>query len=217
MLRRVCVLLLLLLGVTSGRAAGPTITIDTAAPLAKVSPLLYGLMTEEINHAYDGGLYAELIHNRAFLDSPQSPAHWTVVQRDGSTASIALDRNHPLNQTIPVSLRLDVTQAAGGRGAGIANEGFWGIPVKPKTRYRASFFAKSSPGFDGPITLAIESSDGRTTYASGTVSGVTTAWKRHELTLETGDAPVTADARFALTLNRPGTVWLSLVSIFPPT
>ena len=25
-------------------------------------------MTEEINHAYDGGLYAELVRNRAFLD-----------------------------------------------------------------------------------------------------------------------------------------------------
>ena len=29
-----------------------------------VSPRLYGLMTEEINHCYDGGLYAELIRNR---------------------------------------------------------------------------------------------------------------------------------------------------------
>src|SRR5215211_3599396 len=156
MLRRVCVLLLLLLGVTSGRAAGPTITIDVTTSQARVSPLLYGLMTEEINHAYDGGLYAELIHNRAFLDNPQSPVRWTAVQRDGSAVAIALDRSQPFNQTIPVSLRLDVTHAAAGRSAGVANEGFWGIPVKPKTRYRASFYAKSSPGFDGAITLAIE-------------------------------------------------------------
>ena len=39
---------------------------------------MYGLMTEEINHAYDGGLYAELIRNRAFLDEAASPAHWSV-------------------------------------------------------------------------------------------------------------------------------------------
>ncbi|HZJ31391.1 MAG TPA: alpha-L-arabinofuranosidase C-terminal domain-containing protein [Vicinamibacterales bacterium] len=217
MSKRLCVLLLLLLGMISGRAAGPTITIDATTPSAKVSPLLYGLMTEEINHAYDGGLYAELIHNRAFLDNAQSPVRWSVVQRDGSAAAIAIDRNQPLNQSIPVSLRVDVTQAAAGRSAGVANEGFWGIPVKPKTRYRASFYAKASPGFEGPITLAIESSDGRTTYASGRVSGVTSDWKRYELTLDTGKAPTTADARFVLTLNRPGTVWLSLVSLFPPT
>ena len=65
---------------TSTRAAGPTITIDAASPAGKVSPLFYGLMTEEINHAYDGGLYAELVRNRAFLDDAQSPAHWSVVQ-----------------------------------------------------------------------------------------------------------------------------------------
>ena len=58
----------LVLGLTATRAAGPTITIDTASPSGKVSPLFYGLMTEEINHAYDGGLYAELVQNRAFLD-----------------------------------------------------------------------------------------------------------------------------------------------------
>jgi len=28
--------------------------------------MLYGLMTEEINFAYEGGLYAELIRNRSF-------------------------------------------------------------------------------------------------------------------------------------------------------
>ena len=82
----------LVLGLTATRAAGPTITIDTASPAGKVSPLFYGLMTEEINHAYDGGLYAELVRNRAFLDDAATPAHWSVVQGDGAAAAIALDR-----------------------------------------------------------------------------------------------------------------------------
>ena len=63
----------LLLGAIAARAAGPTVTIDTTSPSGKVSPLFYGLMTEEINHAYDGGLYAELVHNRAFLDDAAAP------------------------------------------------------------------------------------------------------------------------------------------------
>ena len=58
----------LFLAGSSIRAAGPTVTIDATSAAAKVSPLFYGLMTEEINHAYDGGLYAELVRNRAFLD-----------------------------------------------------------------------------------------------------------------------------------------------------
>src|SRR5437867_3010486 len=147
----------LVLGVTATRAAGPAVTIDTASPLGKVSPLFYGLMTEEINHAYDGGLYAELVRNRAFLDDAASPAHWSPVQADGAAATIALDKGQPLNAVIGTSLRLDVTHASAAHAAGVANEGYWGIPVRPNTRYRAFFFAKATAGFTGPITAAIES------------------------------------------------------------
>src|SRR5580765_5264460 len=108
---------------TATRAAGPTVAIDTASPSGKVSPLFYGLMTEEINHSYDGGLYAELVHNRAFLDDAATPAHWSLVQGDGSTATMALDPKEPLNTTIATSLRLHVTQASPGHVAGIVNEG----------------------------------------------------------------------------------------------
>jgi alpha-L-arabinofuranosidase len=209
--------LLLMLGVTVPHAAAPTITIDASTPAGKVSPNLYGLMTEEINHSYDGGLYAELIQNRAFLDDEASPAHWTAVQRDGATVAIALDKSQPLNATIATSLRVEVTQASSGHAAGVANEGFWGIPVRPTTRYRASFYAKAAPGFTGPITALIESEDGTTTYASGRVAGLTQAWKQYEVTLSTANVTPTAKARFVLTVDRPGTIWLSLASLFPPT
>jgi alpha-N-arabinofuranosidase len=209
--------LLLAFGVTATRAAGPTITIDATAPAAKVSPLFSGLMTEEINHAYDGGLYAELVQNRAFLDDAASPVHWSVAQTSGAAATMALDTNTPLNAAIPTSLRLDVTQASAGHAAGIANEGYWGIPVRPNTRYRASFYAKASAGFAGPITVSIQSNDGRTTYASARVSGLTQAWKQYDVTLTTGAVPTTAAARYVLAAERPGTIWFSLVSLFPPT
>src|SRR5437763_12581148 len=159
--------LALTLGATFPRAAAPTIAIDISRPAGKVSPLLYGLMTEEINHAYDGGLYAELIQNRALLDDAASPAHWSAVHGDGAAAAIALDTTQPLNATIATSLRVEVTQASSGHAAGVANEGYWGIPVKPNTRYRASLYAKTAPGVTGPITAAIQSDDGKTTYASG--------------------------------------------------
>src|SRR3954471_22311637 len=176
----------LVLGLATTRAAGPTVTIDTASPSGKVSPLFYGLMTEEINHAYDGGLYAELVRNRAFLDDASTPAHWSLVQGDGAAATMALDPKEPLNTSIGTSLRLDVTQASTGHAAGVANDGYWGIPVKPNTRYRASFYAKAAPGFGGPVTVSIESTDGKTSYASGTVAGLTGTWTQYQLTLQTG-------------------------------
>jgi alpha-N-arabinofuranosidase len=209
--------ILLAFGVTATRAAGPTIAIDTTSPAGKVSPLFYGLMTEEINHSYDGGLYAELVRNRAFLDDAASPAHWSVVQSPGAAAAIALDPGQPLNAAIGTSLRLDVTTASAGQSAGIANEGYWGIPVRPNTRYRASFFAKAAPGFNGPVTISIQSTDGRTVYATGRVDGATQAWKQYEVTLQTRSLAPTADARYALTVDRPGRIWFSLVSLFPPT
>src|SRR3954463_13827973 len=117
MKRQSLLALALLLGTALPRAAAPTIAIDAASPSGKVSPLLNGLMTEEINHAYDGGLYAELVRNRAYLDDPASPAHWSPVQRDGAAAAIALDEGQPLNAVIGTSLRLDVTHAAAGHAA----------------------------------------------------------------------------------------------------
>jgi alpha-N-arabinofuranosidase len=207
----------LALSLTGARAAGPTISIDTGTPSGKVSPLFYGLMTEEINHAYDGGLYAELIHNRAFLDDAVNPVHWSIVEGDGAGATMALDPQQPPNPAIPTSLRLDVTQASAGHAAGVANEGYWGIPVKPDTRYRASFYAKAAPGFTGPVAVSIQSDDGGTVYATKAVTGLTQAWKAYEITLQTGKLSPTSKARYVLTVDRPGTVWLSLVSLFPPT
>src|SRR4051812_38301134 len=114
MKRRSLLALVLLLATAFPRAAAPTITIDASSPAAKVSPLLYGLMTEEINHAYDGGLYAELVQNRAFLDDAASPVHWSAVHREGTAPAIALDKQQPLNPVIGTSLRLDVAQASPG-------------------------------------------------------------------------------------------------------
>ncbi len=51
----------------SARAA--TLDVDVNKPGVAVPPSFYGLMTEEINHSYDGGLFAELIQNRTFQDS----------------------------------------------------------------------------------------------------------------------------------------------------
>jgi alpha-N-arabinofuranosidase len=210
---------LLLLAVLAGSvvAQTPSLTIQADQPLGKLTPMHYGLMTEEISHSYDGGLYAELVRNRAFLDDPQRPASWSLVQAGSSTASIELDRNQPLNASLPVSLRLNVTSASRSVPAGVANAGYWGIPVKPRTRYRASFYAKAALGFSGPLRLAIQSEDGGTTYAQASVSRLTGEWQEYTATLKTGDVAPTEKARYALMLDRPGTVWLSLVSLFPPT
>ncbi|MGD0138892.1 MAG: alpha-L-arabinofuranosidase C-terminal domain-containing protein [Tepidisphaeraceae bacterium] len=199
-------------------SANPTLTINAANAAHEVSPLMYGLMTEEINHSYDGGLYAELVRNRAFLDDAQQPVQWSVIQGSGSAATISLDPQQPLSEVLKTSLRLEVSRASAQIPAGVANSGYWGIPVQPDTRYRASFYAKAAPGFAGALTLAIQSTDGRTVYARAQVDGLTGQWKRYEAVLQTAsDVLPTTQARFTLTVDQPGTIWLDLVSLFPPT
>ena len=208
--------LTLFCAVAFATAAQSTLTIQADKSTAQVSPTLYGLMTEEINHSYDGGLYAELVQNRAFLDS-RTPVHWSVVQDANSAATITLDTNQPVNDALSTSLRLDVTSASAAHPAGVANSGYWGIPVFPSTRYHASFFAKAS-NFSGPITVSIVSNDGTSVYATAQVDGITSDWKSYDVTLKTSSGiPPTAQAKLVLSVQNPGTVWLSLVSLFPPT
>ncbi|HBF33100.1 TPA: alpha-N-arabinofuranosidase, partial [Candidatus Sumerlaeota bacterium] len=216
--------LLLSSGIANAEEAAPpsssavTFTVDASAPGPKVSPILYGLMTEEINHCYDGGLYAELIQNRAFKDDAKKPTHWTVVQPEGAGAKISLDGTKPLNDKLDVSLHLDAASVAAKTRVGIANDGYWGIPVKPDTKYRASFQARAGAASVGPVTVAIESEDGKTVYASAQVPSLTTEWKAYEVTLKTeASATATTKTRFVITADAPCDVWFSLVSLFPPT
>ena len=206
-----------------------SITIHVDQPATRISPTVYGLMTEEINHAYDGGLYAELIQNRIFKDSPAStrPAnrignastepstmHWSPI----GDAKISLDFDNPVNTVaLTNSLKLEINSADATNRAGVANEGYWGIPVWPNTKYNASFYARASSDFSGPLTVDIESNDGKTIFATGTVPSITTDWQKYQIPLSTGQVDATADTRFVISAAGKGTVWFNLVSLFPPT
>lgn len=192
------------------------LTLDLSKDGVDVSPRLYGLMTEEINHSYDGGLYAELIRNRIFKDNPKAPDHWVVLEEAGGKANIQLDEHEAINDALTVCLKLNV-EKNGGR-AGIINEGYWGIPVKPQTGYKASFYAKATDEAAGPLTVSIESNDGAVTYASAQVTLSKGGWKKYEVQLNTSDnIKPTALARFVVSARNVGTYWFNLVSLFPPT
>jgi alpha-N-arabinofuranosidase len=196
--------------------APATLTLHMNETGAPVSPSLYGLMTEEINFSYDGGLYGELIRNRNFRDSSKSVAFWSPVQSSDGKCSISLDKKDSVNSAIPVSMRLDV-EKEGSRTA-VSNEGYWGIPVRPSSVYQGSFYARWS-GYEGQsLTIDLESTDGRTVYASTQVTGLMGQWKKFSFTLTTaGNLQPTKDARFVITAPKQGSYWFSLVSLFPPT
>jgi len=199
----------------ASQAQNLSLTVDAGQAVGTVSPRFFGLMTEEINHSYDGGLYAELIQNRSLMDNATKAIHWSLVQRQAAKAEMSLDDSTPLNEVLTNSLRLDITTASEAGPAGVANDGYWGIPITPNTTYRASFYARSD-NHSGPLIAKLESADGSTTFAETKLSGVGVAWKEFGLNLRTGALNPTK-GRFVIYATRRGSLWLTLVSLFPPT
>ena len=80
--------------------AMPVITIDAAAGRRAVSPEMYGIFFEEINHAGEGGLYAEMVKNRD-MEASMMPEGW---HRAGDTVYTPLGweaHNHPEDFELP--------------------------------------------------------------------------------------------------------------------
>jgi alpha-N-arabinofuranosidase len=178
------------------------LVVHADQPGPRIDPLFYGLMTEEINYSYDGGLYAELIRNRIFRDPPVTagrggrgggaPAatpnpipHWTAVNNGNAKATLALDTSTTINTTaLTTALKVTIDNASPATPAGVANDGYWGIPIKPSTTYTASFYARGDVA--GPLNVAIASTDGKTVYAAGKIPGISTEWKKYTVKLTTG-------------------------------
>ena len=196
-----------------------SLQVDLSKPVHPVSPMLYGLMTEEINYSYDGGLYAEMVRNRTFQDHGwDGIAHWTLVEKGDSAASIAIDSNEGPSAALQHSLRLDVKRADAASPAGVRNAGYWGMAVRPNTTYRGSLYAKTDAPGVGGLAVSLVNDDSGKAVATATLDSLSTTWKRYEFTLKTGgNVETSAENHLALTVEHPGKVWLDLVSLFPPT
>ncbi len=214
-LRRAICIGMLASALSIASPSGNQITAWVDKPGTKISPTFYGLMTEEINHAYDGGLYGELICNRSFRDSRTSPVYWSPLTNGRGAGAIALDEDAAGTWPTNVSLRLDVSSADKDGRFAIANGGYWGIPVQPHTTYRASFYARSSANFSGPLTVSIEPLSGSKAVASATCPNLSATWKKYTVTLRTGDLKPSTDNRFTISASHSGTVLVSRCLAFP--
>ncbi len=68
----------------AGQPGRAVINIDVREEKAPVPAGLYGIFLEEISHAFDGGIYAELIQNRSFEEGVLPPGMKLVEKEDGS-------------------------------------------------------------------------------------------------------------------------------------
>lgn len=193
------------------------LTVRVDRTTAKVSPTLYGLMTEEINHSYDGGLYAEMIQNRTFRSDWTGFPHWFIVEKGSAHARMRLDRETGPSEALKTSLRFEIAKADAQNPAGILNDGYWGMALAPQTTYHGSFYARTDASAPVEVTAKLVDDNSGKTVAAATVSGVGSSWAQHSFTLRTGAIETSAHNHLELLVDRPMTLWLNLVSLFPPT
>ncbi|PLB35240.1 alpha-N-arabinofuranosidase A [Aspergillus candidus] len=197
---------------------------DTPQPLAELtvwdhggnesSPLLYGIMFEEMDQSGDGGIHGQLLRNNGFQgDEPGLLAYAPIGDVD-----IDQDSDNPVSEAITSSLRLSVPE---GETAfvGFANQGYNGVPVMNET-YTSEFWMKGD--YEGEITLQLIGSTSGEVYANHnlTVHSIVDKFTPWETTFNSTASP-DGDNEWRLLVDgnkvAGSSLNFGLVQLFPPT
>ncbi|KAI2616196.1 glycoside hydrolase family 51 protein [Hypomontagnella submonticulosa] len=179
----------------------------------------YGFLHEDINNSGDGGIYAELIRNRAFQISDRFPATldaWHSV----NGAKLSLNNlSQPLSDVLITSMNVAATKNQG--EVGFRNDGYWGMNVKAKQNYSGSFWVKGA--YSGQFTASLQSSVTGETFGSVKVKSRSSSdqWTEHNFELRPSKDAPNANNTFVLTFEAwgatEGSLDFNLISLFPPT
>ena len=204
---------LLAIPVLAGIASAINLTIASSGGNAS-SPLTYGLMFEDINHSGDGGIYAELIQNRAFQGSTEYPSTLNPWEPVGGAVLTLQNTSVPLSSALPTSVNVASSSTKG--TIGLLNPGWWGIDVKPQT-YTGSFWALGS--YKGKFTLKLQSNSTQQVFASLDIPSACQPgkWVEHKFQLQPHVAAPNTDNDFVIEFQAGNSINFNLISLFPPT
>lgn len=200
---------------------GGVIHVDAGRVVNRVTPWMTGSCIEDVNHEIYGGLYDQKIFGESFEEPPASGSKlpddshataspsvsgmWDAVDTGSAQASFLHDPVDPFNGRYSQK----IVHGAGSGCVGIANRGLnrWGIAVKKGQIFAGRLYLR---GFDlqGPVTVALQSVDGAQTYARATITHVIGAWAKYPFTLKSTATATDPDARFAVWIDKPGTLWV---------
>ncbi|KAL7416842.1 glycoside hydrolase superfamily [Mrakia frigida] len=181
-------------------------------------------MFEDINNSGDGGIYAELLQNRAFqIVDPKNQTAALYAWSPVGDASIAVVDDVPgVSAALPNSLSVELDSDG---SAAFENTGYWGIKVDSSWTYKTSFYAKlASPSSSSDASLSasvsLVSKTSGTVFASHTFSSLTGEWKQYSIGLTPSTAAEDLQNSFVVQVSggRGGEkVLFGLFSLFPPT
>ncbi|KAH9896932.1 glycoside hydrolase [Cubamyces lactineus] len=170
----------------------------------------------------DGGLYAEMLQNRAFQQvTPNTTAALAAWQPINNAELTVIADTLPVSDALPNSLQLSVPRT---RRVGFSNEGFWGIKVDSSWTYKASLFFRFpvSSSFSGALTVGLQTNDGEILAQNFTqIHGTTTRWTQVNLELHPTASASDVNNNFFVTIDGAAganqTINFAMFSLFPPT
>ncbi|KAL1697126.1 alpha-L-arabinofuranosidase C-terminus-domain-containing protein [Schizophyllum commune] len=172
----------------------------------------------------DGGLYGELLQNRALqLVQPGSSdalQGWNVL---GDADLSVIEDDNPVSSALPNSLKLVIPDETANT-IGFSNSGYWGMKVEASALYNASFYYRfpQASNFSGGLSLALQSSSGDVlASAIVNVSGEQTDWLQASAALVPLDSAVDVNNVFTVSLDGSAaagqTIHFAMFSLSPPT
>lgn len=183
------------------------LTVQADQPGAKINPAMWGIFFEDINLGADGGLYAELVKNRAF-EFPKPMMGWGRVTSGGTAGELFIRTEGSFNAANPHYLRVE--KRSGG-GFGISNEGFRGMGIKQGETYD---FAVQVRAVSGKPTIRVELvGTNDVVLAATSLTKLAKDWTPRTATLRA--KATEARARLNVIVEGQGTVDLDMISLFP--
>ncbi len=220
---------------------GPiTIRILPEQVLGNISPYLVGSCIEDVNHEIYGGIYSQMIFGESFEEAPMPIDERLDPTFAGLTGTLSCctERTYLREQSEVCSwqpfrcgtargdFQTTILRARRGRQSqkisfhdgegevGIENQGLnrWGMNLVGGKPYEGTLVVLAE--VDIRLTVALESKDGTRVHATS-ILDVPGDGTWHSLDFELTPASGDPAGRFAIKLQKPGTVWLDYVFLQP--
>lgn len=227
--------------VTGGFAQTDNIVKIDLTKLKKVSPIVYGWHYEEIGMMGEGGLYAEMVHNRAFEEAnmprglevegetyagiPKAADNemkkvykidpligWEKYPAENKNIQIDCVNTNPLNELNPHSLCVSLKTAAKENTGGVVNTGYYGMYFRQGNIYNLSFYARTE-AFPGNLNVSLIDENGTKISKVYTVTKPASDWQKYSFSFEA--LATTTKGKLLFQPDSEGKFYLDIVSMFP--
>ena len=213
----------LMLAVLMNASAAQTIKAPKGGK--QISDELLGIFFEDISHAADGGIFAELLQNGSFEYSPIERdgwgpgTAWRFARPGHSLGRMEPRMDNPLHPNNPTYMRLYIERVGhyydydGWTGVGLENSGFDGISLKAGQKYDFSAFMRNVEGEAKEVRITLVQPQGGACLAEATLNVSAKEWQQFSATLSpTADC---ANAFLRVLVLKTGSLDIDHLSLMP--